>query len=170
MATGRILALALTALVVSQAAFAQNSNFSAGAVVPACRAFLAAESSPNAALALREGLCIGIVATVYADGSIYNDANRFCVSNNSSIKDAVRIVVAFFDEHPGLQKEDLRDVAIVALKKFGFVRDDRKRGIEVGKATTTHLMDQRNHEMPGAAFVLGSGKFARCRGLVVLKT
>ncbi len=137
MAIGKILALALTALVVSQAAFAQNSNFSASAVVPACRAFLAAEPSPNAALALREGLCIGIVATVYADGSIYDDANSFCVPNNSSIKDAVRIVVAFSDEHSDLQKEDLRDVAIVALKNLGLVRNDRKRGIEVGKGLTT---------------------------------
>ena len=109
-------AFALILALLCSRALAQGSNFTADTLVPACRAFLAAET-PTTAQALREGLCVGIVATVYADGSIYNNANRFCVPSNSSTKQAIQIIVRFFDEHPDVRRADLRDIAIVAFKQ-----------------------------------------------------
>ncbi len=75
-------------------------------MMPGCRAFVREDSSRP----FNQGVCVGVVRTVV---SFSRDV---CEPRDSTVGQAIRVVVQYIDSRPAQHHEDFADLAKQALK------------------------------------------------------
>src|SRR5262245_53123144 len=118
-----VIAIGALALIAPDSALGQAATqaYSANFMVPHCRRFIAQQdaaqpSTPDSVNALYQGMCTGIVSTVFYFAQLYPEQFRVCVPKGSNVGQVIRMVVKFADNHPEHLHEDFRLVAMVALQ------------------------------------------------------
>ena len=100
----RSIALVAALTINGEMVFAQNSETSAGFVMPSCREF--------AVSALRQGQCSGIV-----EGLVFVGKDvRVCGPEASRTAQAVSIVMKYIDARPAREQNNFIAVALEALR------------------------------------------------------
>jgi len=106
---GTVLAAAVG--IAAPPAFAQPQamDVSSQFVLSGCRALV--ENDPNGN-AMQMGACAGAVSSVVDLGA---SQRHLCPPGDAGLAHAARLVIAFFDEQPGLQSQPFGPVALRAL-------------------------------------------------------
>ena len=106
--------LALALLVIPAFTFAQSGSAeSVGWSLQGCRDFLAA--GPGAQF--KQGYCGGIVSALMAGGSDLPAGYRFCVGEQVTVQQAIRVVVLYLERRPLLKREPFQPLAREALRE-----------------------------------------------------
>jgi hypothetical protein len=106
------LLIAAAMLALPQSVLAQGSMFTGNLRYDGCKNY---QATTNRTL-FDQGLCVGIVSTLfYVSKSLPSDA-RFCVPEDANLGQAIRIAIAYMDANPGKQHKDFRELVITALR------------------------------------------------------
>src|SRR5262249_56502722 len=88
-------------------------EFPANYAMPGCRA-LVAHRVGTGDLAILQGYCGGAIGTIYSFGRTHLG---ICPPNESSIEQAIRVVVAYIDARPARLHENFAFLAAEALQQ-----------------------------------------------------
>src|SRR5262249_34545699 len=89
------------ALLLGQGTASAQPEASANFTMPGCRA-LVAHTVGTGDLAMLQGYCTGVIASIYWLG---RDHLGICPPRESNIEQAVRVVVAYIDQRPARMHE-----------------------------------------------------------------
>lgn len=101
-------------LLMPLTAIAQESAITGNKIQHHCKNSLNDESNKNV---LMQGVCAGMINTIYFYGPILPDALMFCPPKGSTVGQALKIVVYYIDENPKYLHLDFRYLASAALRK-----------------------------------------------------
>jgi hypothetical protein len=102
--------LILAVMLLPNWASAQSNN-SANDNMPGCRNFIK-KSAENVVDAYRQGICVGTI-----DGLLFASVGKVCLPKDSTLGQAMRVVVAYIDARPARLHEDFRLLSLEALRE-----------------------------------------------------
>ena len=110
--------LALLGFAAGPASAQQPDPYSAKVLLPACLAWVEAESRdlPDIEGAFKQGICIAIFGTMLGYGPTLQPAVRFCPPSGATVKAATLLVISGAESQPDLLNEDLRNVIVSILR------------------------------------------------------
>ena len=106
-----VLALALSGSAVT-AANAQDDWKSGGAFLRPCRAWVEQRRPAT----FDNGLCAGIVGTLFQVGPVLREDLAFCPPEGTNIFQGTRVVIKYIETHPERRHEDIEVLAANALR------------------------------------------------------
>ena len=101
---------AVLGLLAQQSAAAQQDTGSADYVIVGCRNGLSGETRQP----FRQGLCAGIVQTILYFG---RTSFNVCIPEGVTMGQAIRVVVAYIDQHPERMHERFETLALEVLQQ-----------------------------------------------------
>jgi hypothetical protein len=108
--------LAAVLLVLFSAGARADSNpVSGNEMLGACQRWSSGTFVPDLAEQRQQGMCAGIVSSIFYYGSELPLTVRFCAPKGASQGQALRIVVKYLVDNPAITNRDLRDLALAAL-------------------------------------------------------
>ena len=105
------LALALSGLTVATAS-ARDDWKSGGAFLRPCRAWVEQRRPAT----FDNGLCAGIVGTLFQVGPVLREDLAFCPPEGTNIFQGTRVVIRYIETHSELRNEDIEVLAANALR------------------------------------------------------
>jgi hypothetical protein len=111
-----IISASLVLALLTGPALGEEDTSSANAIMPGCRAFLEKEP-PSSRIAWYEGgVCIGMIKGLSYAASMQPPI-PFCVPDDATIGQMVRVVVSYIDRHPERMHQSFMYLAFLALKE-----------------------------------------------------
>jgi Rap1a immunity proteins len=107
------LALALTQVGPAEG---KEDSSSANAIMPGCRAFVKGELSSSYIEGYMQGECVGIIRGL-VDAAYLQPLSPFCVPDDATNGQMVRVVVSYIDRHPERMHLRFSALAFDALKE-----------------------------------------------------
>jgi hypothetical protein len=107
------LVLALTQVGLAEG---KEDSSSANAIMPGCRAFVKGELSSSYIEGYMQGECVGIIRGL-VDAAYLQPLSPFCVPDDATNGQMVRVVVSYIDRHPERMHLRFSALAFDALKE-----------------------------------------------------
>jgi hypothetical protein len=107
------LVLALTQVGLAEG---KEDSSSADAIMPGCRAFVKGELSSSYIEGYMQGECVGIIRGL-VDAAYLQRPSPFCVPDDATNGQMVRVVVSYIDRHPERMHQSFAYLAFDALKE-----------------------------------------------------
>ncbi|WP_407667472.1 Rap1a/Tai family immunity protein [Microvirga lotononidis] len=100
------------ALLLSSTPSLAQSNFTGNARYNGCKTASEGISKDP----FNEGVCVGLVTSIFFWGSSLNEENRFCPPTGSNPSQALKIVLSHMNSHPEILHLDFRSITGYALR------------------------------------------------------
>ena len=107
--------LTLTLCLSSSASIAQPDTSSANYHLPSCKAIVDERDMHDFGDAFRQGVCSGIVKSVFSLGDDLPGKYKSCAPGNATMGQATQIVVLYLEGNPQRLHESFVDLAAEAL-------------------------------------------------------